>query len=36
MFPWLVEGGCLYYTLGGSTPVEAVRAFNVLYMTWCC
>jgi hypothetical protein len=33
MVPRLVEGGCLYCTLGGPgpIPVEAVRASNVLY-----
>jgi hypothetical protein len=33
MVPRLVEGGCLYCTLGGpgSIPVEAVRASNVLF-----
>ena len=33
LVPRLVEGGCLYCTLGGpgSIPVEAVRASNVLF-----
>jgi hypothetical protein len=33
MVPRLVEGRCLYCTLGGpgSIPVEAVRASNVLF-----
>jgi hypothetical protein len=33
MVPRLVEGGCLYCTLGGpgSIPVEAVRAFRVFF-----
>ena len=33
MAPRLVEGGCLYCTLGGpgSIPVEAVRASTVFF-----
>jgi hypothetical protein len=33
MVPRLVEGGCLYCTLGGPglIPVEAVRASNVRF-----